>query len=139
MNRSALVMVFFALSVAPHAQERQEGTWSGTLQRVGPNNQQRQVQKVSIEFKKAPDPHWVWRPDGGDVWVTTFVSPQGRAPLMDLQMEHETIAFGYMRDDVRVNCRLRQQADDTFHGDCVGDGDSLVFRITLSPPAAAKK
>jgi hypothetical protein len=139
MKRSAVIIALCVFPVALPAQQLQEGTWSGSLLRTGGGNQQRQPQKVSLEFKKIPDPHWAWRPGGGEVWSVTLVAPQGRSALENLTMSLQTMSFSYMRGDIRMICGLRQQADDTYQGDCIGDGDNQVLRLTLNPPPAAKQ
>ena len=128
-------------SIALHSQDLQEGTWSGSMVRVGGNNPRPQVQKISIEVKKVSDPHWAWRPGGGDVWTVMFVGGpnQGvRAQVTDLHVDNQSIAFSYKRQDLRTICRLNRQPDGNYEGECTGEDDPVRFRMTLLPPKASK-
>ena len=141
MNRLAIVVAIFSLQAAAgtSAQEITEGTWTGTQQRTD-NPNQRQVQKVSIEFKKVPDPHWAWRPTAADVWSVTFIGPPvGRAQVAGFRIEAGTMTFSYNRQDLLYECTLQQQPNDAFVGRCAPDGGNQTFRITLNPPAPAAK
>ena len=141
MNRLMMLVAMFGLlsSAGASAQEMKEGTWTGTHQRTdNPNN--RQVQKVSVEFKKVPDPHWAWRPTVAEVWSVTFIGPPvGRAQVGNFRLEAGTMTFYYMRQDLLYDCRLQQQPSDAFTGRCASDGSDQAFRITLNPPVATAK
>lgn len=140
MKRFAILVAVSGLLAATglSAQERQEGTWTGTHQRTDGNN--RPVQKISIEIKKSPDPHWAWRQGAADVWSVTLVGPPvGRAQVGDLRIEAGAMSFYYMRQDLRYDCRLQQQPTDAFTGRCVADGTNQIFNITLNPPVATAK
>lgn len=140
MKRSVMLVAMFGLlsAVAASAQDLTEGTWTGTHQRTDGNN--RQVQKVTVEFKKVPDPHWAWRPSAVEVWSVTFNGPPvGRAPVGDFRLEAGTMTFYYLRQDLRYECKLQQQPSDAFAGRCVTDGSNQAFRINLNPPAPAAK
>ncbi len=132
-----LVTVLSLLSAAgASAQDLKEGTWTGTQQRTDGNN--RQVQKVTVEFKKVPDPHWAWRPATAEVWSVTFNGPPvGRAQVGDFRLDAGTMTFSFMRQDLLYECKLQQQPSDAFTGRCASDGSNQAFRITLNPPAPA--
>lgn len=137
MKRSTFILALaWFLAAALQGQEFQEGTWSGTSVRVGGRNNNPQAQRVSLEVKKIPDPHWRWRPGKGEVLNVTFIMPQGRAQVSDLRVEKGSLSFWY-RQEVLVTCRLDRQADDVYQGECVGDGDARRFRVTLTPPKAS--
>lgn len=137
-------IITFALvcvaSIALSAQDLQEGTWSGSMVRIGGNNPRPQGQKISIEVKTVADPHAAWRPGGGDVWTVTFVGgqQQGRSQVMDLRFENQSMAFSYLRQGLTTHCRLNQQADGNYEGECAGEDDPARFRMTLLPPKTSK-
>lgn len=141
MKRFVVVLVTalsLLSSAGASAQEMQEGTWTGSHQRTDGNN--RQIQKVTVEVKKVPDPHWAWRPTAAEVWSVTFNGPPvGRAQVGNFRLEAGTMTFYYMRQDLQYECTLQQQPSDAFTGRCASDGTGQVFRITLSPPAATAK
>jgi len=140
MKRFAVVFVT-ALILSPagaSAQEKKEGTWTGTHQRT--DGQNRPVQKVTVDVKKVPDPHWAWRPTAAEVWSVTFNGPPvGRAQVGNFRLEAGTMTFYYMRQDLLYECTLRQQPSDAFSGRCDSDGSNQSFRITLNPPVATAK
>ena len=141
MKRLVMLVAMFGLvsAAGASAQEMKEGTWTGTHQRTD-NPNIRQVQKVSVEFKKVPDPHRAWRPAAVDVWSVTFIGPPvGRAPVGDFRIEAGTMTFSYIRQDLLYECRLQQQPSDAFTGRCASDGSNQAFRITLNPPPPAAK
>ncbi|MGH9383110.1 MAG: hypothetical protein ACRD2N_02290 [Vicinamibacterales bacterium] len=129
-----VVLMACVCPVLLQGQGVQEGTWSGTRVRVpGRQGGNQQPQRVSIEIKKAPDPHSAWRPEKRDVWNSTFITPQGRAQLSDLLVGNESLSFSY-RQEVQVTCRLDRQPDGAYQGMCVGAGDGSGYRVTLNPP-----
>ena len=98
------------------------------------------VQKVTVEFKKVPDPHWAWRPAAAEVWSVTFNGPPvGRAQVGDFRLDAGTMTFSYMRQDLLYECKLQQQPSDAFTGRCASDASDQTFRITLNPPVPASK
>ena len=140
MKRVVMLVAMFTLLCAAgaSAQEMKEGSWTGTQQRTDGNN--RPVQKVSIEFKKVPDPHWAWRPAPVDVWSVTFNGPPvGRAQVGEFRLEAGTMTFFYMRQDFLYECKLQQQPSDAFTGLCDSDGGTGPYRITLNPPVPTAK
>lgn len=140
MNRLVMLVAMLGLlsAIAASAQDLKEGTWTGVHQRTDGNN--RQVQKITVEFKKVPDPHWAWRPTAVDVWSVTFIGPPvGRTTVGDFRIDAGTMKFYYMRQDLRYECTLQQQPSDAFSGRCDGDGSNQSFRITLNPPAPTAK
>lgn len=136
MNRVLVIglMVFSAIGIG--AQELTEGTWGGTVTRLNPNNPRPQRQKFALEFKKAADPHWAWRPGSGDTWTVTVIHQQGRSQAMDLQLGGEALSFSYRLQDAIVTCQLARQADASFEGDCVG---ANAFRLSLTPSKTPAK
>ncbi len=140
MNRLVMLVVVFGLlsAVAASAQDMKEGTWTGVHQRTDGNN--RQVQKITVDLKKVPDPHWAWRPSAAEVWSVTFSGPPvGRAQVGSFRVEAGTMTFNYMRQDLLYECKLQQQPSDAFIGRCASEGTDQAFRITLNPPVAAAK
>jgi hypothetical protein len=141
MNRSAILVAMVGLLAAAAgaaAQDMREGTWTGTHQRTDGNN--RAVQKINVDVKKVPDPHWAWRPTATEVWSVTFNGPPvGRAQVANFKLEAATLTFSYMRQDLTYECKLQQQPGDAFVGRCVSDGTQQAFRITLNPPAPIAK
>ena len=133
MTRSLVLALTLLSTVTIHGQELQEGTWGGTLSRTTQNNPRPLRQKFALEFKKTPDPHWAWRPGGGEQWTITVISQQGRAQAMGFRLEGEALSFAYRREDSIMNCRLTRQADGSFEGDCIGDADATMLRATLTP------
>jgi hypothetical protein len=139
MMRSLLVALVMVSAAALHAQDLQEGTWGGTLTRFNANAQRPQRQKFALEFKKAPDPHWAWRPGSNDVWTITVILQQGRSQALEFRWVGETMRFAYRREDAIVSCELAAEPDGTFAGDCLGDGDASSFRLSLTPVKATPK
>ena len=129
-----VILIVCACPALLQGQGVQEGTWSGTRVRVaraGGGNQQ--PQRVSIEIKKAPDPHSAWRPEKRDVLNITFIVGQGRSQIGEFRLETESLSFSY-RYEVQVTCRLDRQLDGAYQGMCVGEGDARGYRLTLNPP-----
>jgi hypothetical protein len=118
--------------VLVQAQVLQEGTWSGTRVRVGRAGNP-QTQRVSIEVKKAPDPHAGWRSEKRELWNVTLVAPNGRAPLSDVRLEGDSLSFAY-RQEIEFTCQLKRQADGAFEGQCASPDDGRRLRMTLNPP-----
>lgn len=139
MTRSLLVALVLVWAAGLHAQELQEGTWGGTITRFNANAQRPQRQKFALEFKKAADPHWAWRPGGGAVWTITVILQQGRTQALGFQWTGESMTFSYRREDAIVSCELARQANGAFEGDCLGDGDATSFRLSLTPVTTAPK
>ena len=140
MNRLVMLVAMIALlsAVAASAQDLKEGTWTGGHQRTDGDN--RQVQKITVEFKKVPDPHWAWRPTAVEVWSVTFNGPPvGRAQVGDFRVDAGTMTFSYMRQDLLYECKLQQQPSDAFAGRCASDSTGQAFRITLNPPVPTTK
>jgi hypothetical protein len=128
------VAIACCLPILTRAQGLQEGTWTGTRVRVGGQGMNPQPQRISVEIKKAPDPHGAWRLEKHDVWNITLVTNQGRVQLSDFQIEGETLMFSY-RDEVLFTCRLDRQPDGAFQGLCPGiAGGGRGWRLTLNPP-----
>lgn len=135
MRYSILLIAVACVFVSTlESQELSEGTWSGTVVRIGQGQGNPQPQRVSLEVKKSPDPHATWRPGKGDVWNVTFVFQQGRSQATNLRLENGSLSFSHKRGDIQMNCRLDRQPDGAYQGQCVGDGDARRFRITLTPP-----
>ena len=59
-----------------HAQELQEGRWTGTFERLGGFGQQ--SRDVVFEVTRIPDPHSRWRSGIGEILSVTLL-PQGRS------------------------------------------------------------
>ena len=140
MNQLVMLVAMCGLlsAAGASAQEMKEGTWTGTHQRTDGNN--RPVQKVTVEVKKVPDPHWAWRPTATEVWSVTFNGPPvGRAQVGNFRFEAGTMTFYYMRQDLLYECKLQQQPSDAFIGGCASDATNQAFRITLNPPVATAK
>jgi hypothetical protein len=139
MKRSLVVVLAFFSSSMISGQDLQEGTWGGTLTRANPNNPRPQRQKFALEFKKAPDPHWAWRPGAGDTWNVTVIGQGGRAQAIGFRVEGDALSFSYRRQDTIMTCQLARQPDASFEGNCVGDGDPAVFRLSLIPAKTPPK
>jgi hypothetical protein len=139
MTRVVAFAFVFLSGVSIIGQEFQEGTWGGTLNRLIAGNPRPQRQKFALEFKKAPDPHWAWRPGSSDAWSVTVIGQQGRSQATDVRFDGETLAFKYRRQDFLMSCGLTRQPDGTFEGDCLSDGEQGVFRVSLTPAKAAAK
>lgn len=139
MNRSLLATLVVLVSpLMLLGQDLSEGTWGGTLSRLNANNPRPQRQKFALEFKKAPDPHWAWRPGTGEVWNVTVISQQGRSQAMGFRIEGESLSFSYRRQDTIQTCELTRQPDASFEGHCIGDGDPASYRLSLIPAKSAK-
>jgi len=127
-----------AWSSSPNLQTQalQEGTWSGTWVRVDRNNNP-QGQGVSLEVKKVPDPHWRWRPAGGELLTATFVVQQGRSQVSALRSENGTLSYSFRRpvDDQPTECRLALRTDGTYEGECIGP---QRFHVSLTPPETGR-
>ena len=130
MRPTFAVALALFFSAALYAQQLEEGTWSGTRIAMRANNPR--PMRVSLEIKKTPDPHWRWRPAQGNVWNVTFVTPQRRFQVGDLQLDSRTFSFSY-RDEELVSCQLSRQADGTYEGECITEGSPDKTRITLAP------
>lgn len=130
------IALVWSFSSALQGQELQEGTWSGTWVRMDRNNNP-QGQGVSLEVKKVTDPHWRWRPGGGELLSVTFVVPQGRSQVSGLRLESGTLSYSFRRpvDDQTTECRLALRTDGTYEGDCVGP---QRFHVTLTPPETGR-
>lgn len=140
MNQVVILVAILGLlsAVAVSAQDLKEGTWTGGHQRTDGNN--RQLQKITVDVKKVPDPHSAWRPTAVEVWSVTFIGPPvGRTAVGDFRIEAGTMKFYYMRQDLRYECTLQQQPSDAFSGRCDSDDSNQSYRITLNPPAPAAK
>lgn len=138
MKRAAIfasitIVLLWGSSSMLQGQELEEGTWSGTRVRISPRGNNPQNQRISLEVARIPDPHSAWRPGIGRVLTATLVVPQGRFQVSDLRLQNELLSFSY-RQETEVTCRLERQPDGTYQGDCLVDGDSRRFRVTLSPP-----
>jgi hypothetical protein len=137
MNRALLIALAWVSAVGVHAQELTEGAWSGTLTRVVANNPRPQRQKLALEIKKAPDPHWAWRPGGGDTWNITVISQQGgRSQATGFELKADSLSFAYRLQDDIVTCRLTRQPDATFEGDCVDASSTRRLILTPTKPPA---
>ena len=139
MNRVAIVVSTSALLVwslaTLGAQEIQEGTWTGTRIRIGGRSMNPNMQRVSLEIKKAADPHVAWRPEKGQLLNITVVQQQQRLQASDFRLDRESLSFSY-KLETTVVCQLARQPDGAYQGDCLADGDGLRFRWTLNPPKA---
>lgn len=134
MKRSTFIIALaWCFSATLQGQALEEGTWTGTRARANRNNPNPQQQRVSIEIKKAPDPHSAWRPEKREVFNVVYITPQGRFQASDVQVGTESLSFTYQQD-IQWNCRADRQADGNYQGDCVGDGEARRFRLTLTPP-----
>jgi hypothetical protein len=138
MTRALFVTLILLSSVTITGQEFHEGTWSGTLTRVNTTNPRPNRQKFALEFKKSPDPHWAWRPGSTEAWSVTVIAPGGRSQATDFRLAGDVLSFRYRRGDSDITCRLTQQPDATFEGDCVSDEEG-GFRLSLTPAKAAAK
>jgi hypothetical protein len=139
MNRALVMALALVASTVAAAQPLQEGTWGGTLSRFNANNPRPQRQKFALEIKKGADPHWAWRPGSGETWMATVIHQQGRSQAMDLRLDADALSFAYRREDSLMTCRLTRQTDGTFEGDCVGDANASLFRLSLTAPKPATK
>lgn len=136
MKRLALVIAVawsFASSSGLQGQELREGTWSGTVIRTGRQGVPGQPRSVSLEVKKIPDPHLRWRPGKREVLNVTHITPQGRFSVSDLRLEKESLSFSY-RQESSVTCRLDRKPDGAYEGECIGEGATRAWRLTLTPP-----
>ena len=131
----ALALVSGAALTLARQEPVQEGTWIGTRIRANRNTQQ--TQRISLEIKKVPDPHSAWRPAGATILSVTLVIPKVRLQVSDFRLEQDRLSFTY-REETPSRCQLTRQADGSYEGDCVGDGETRgAFRITLTPPKSA--
>ena len=131
----AVVLAWF-LSAALFGQELEESTWSGTGVTIRANKPR--PLRVSLEIKKAPDPHWVWRPARGHVWNITFVMPQQRLQVGDFQLDNQMMSFSFLREEEQTACQLSRQADGTYEGECITEGSPDKMRMTLAPAKGDK-
>jgi hypothetical protein len=129
----SIVAVASCLALPLQAQDLPEGTWSGTRVRVGGGGGNQQPQRISLEVKRAADPHAAWRPDNRQVLNVTFVGPQqGRVQATDVRFDQRSLSFSY-RQEIDFACRLDRQGDGAYQGDCLSEAGGR-FRVTLNPP-----
>lgn len=138
MNRAAVLLslviaLAWSFSSTLQGQQLQEGTWSGTMLRTNPKGVPGQPRSVSLEVKKIPDPHLRWRPGKGEVLNVTHITPQGRFSVSDLHLEKGSLSFSY-RQESSVTCRLDRKPDGAYEGECIGEGATRAWRLTLTPP-----
>jgi hypothetical protein len=127
---TGVLMTLFAAVLS--AQQIPAGTWTGTaLSLRGRNNQQ--ARPASIEVKKTADPHWRWRPGGGDLLSTTFAVANARWTVGDLQFDGRVLSYWAMREESKITCKLELQPEKNYLGECIGESTRL--RVNLSPPA----
>ncbi len=144
MRKVVFVLIALALGWSfpstLHAQELQEGTWSGTLTGLGGGG--RGPQDVIFEVKRIPDPHARWRSGTGEV-LSVALLPQGRLtrlrgpgpmPLSDVRLKGETLS--YRVTILQLDCSLMRQADGNFAGECVDEeeDEGQIFQITMIRP-----
>ena len=148
MKGSTVLLGFVAVlacsfSFTLQGQELQEGTWTGTATRFNQRQNQVQSQPASLEVKRVPDPHWRWRPGGGELLSVKFVVQLGNraqpAQVSGFRLENGTLTYSYQQDDAEVSCRLNVRKDGAYEGDCVvvgvgGAGKGGWGHLTLTPP-----
>ncbi len=140
MRKAVFVLIALALGWSfpstLHAQELQEGTWSGTLTGLGGGG--RGPQDVIFEVTRIPDPHARWRSGTGEILSVTLL-PEGRGrrrgpmPLSDVRLQGETLS--YRVTILQLDCSLTRQADGNFAGECINEYDEgQILQLTMIRP-----
>jgi hypothetical protein len=122
------MMVPFASTLG--AQELQEGKWSGT--RVQPNGN---VQNITFEVKRIPDPHARWRLGPVVILTATIAVGQNKVPLKDILLDGESLSYAFIQPNrAEFRCSLMRQKDGSFTGKCTRMDNAEVAQITMVPP-----